>query len=162
MGQAQNGRLYIKYRSSFQKKKTNRRCAKSLQTTSICNSNAKSTLKVTKAKHKNLNFVHFLYRKGPDCLMCQITGKCPVYCSGNLSHSNLFWGSCELWVVSYGPTTVPKSLCALIQTLLGFSHNNFVGVACIVRSHLDYWVCACKSSYCMHSIQVCYRTTAMF
>ena len=37
-----------------------------------------------------------------------------------------------------GPKTVLKSLQVLIHTLLGFSHNNCVGVACIVTPHLDY------------------------
>ena len=39
---------------------------------------------------------------------------------------------------SYGPKTVTKTPRVLIRTLLGFSCNNYVGVARVVRPHLDY------------------------
>ena len=65
MAEVQNGRLYIRYRSNSQK--TKQRGEKSLQTTSLCYSIAKSTLKtpltfskVDKTKHENFDFVHLL------------------------------------------------------------------------------------------------------
>ena len=65
MGQVQNGRLYIRYRSNSQK--TKQRNEKSLETISLCYSIAKSTLKtpltfskVEKTKHENFAFVHLL------------------------------------------------------------------------------------------------------
>ena len=41
-------------------------------------------------------------------------------------------------MANYGLRTVPKLLRILMRMLLGFSHNNFVGVAriYIVRPHL--------------------------
>ena len=66
MAQVQNGRLYIRYRSNSQKK-TKQRSEKSVQTTTLCYSIAKSTLKtpltfskVKKTKHENFDFVHLL------------------------------------------------------------------------------------------------------
>ena len=66
MAQVQNGRLYIRYRSNS-KKKTKQRSEKSLQTTSLCYSIAKSSLKppltfskVEKTKRENFDFVHLL------------------------------------------------------------------------------------------------------
>ena len=61
-------------------------------------------------------------------------------CSANLLHSYMFWASCELRVESYSLKTVPKSFCLLMCTLPNFSSNNCVGMACIVRPHLGYWV----------------------
>ena len=65
MGQVQNGWLYIRYRSSSEKNKAEK--LKRLQTTSLCYSNAKSTLKVLltfnrveKTKLEKFDFVHFL------------------------------------------------------------------------------------------------------
>ena len=65
MEQVQNGRLYIRYTSNSQK--TKQRSEKSLQTTSLCYSIAKPTLKSTltfstveKTKHENFDFVHLL------------------------------------------------------------------------------------------------------
>ena len=137
------------------------RTVKSLQTTSPCYSNAKSTLKVPltfnrvkKTKHKNFNFVLFLSspfffaRHNSKCKQCMQISNIPNNCAANLLHSYLFWASCELWVASYSLKTFPKSLCILMRTLLGFSRNNCVGVArtvYIVRPHLDYWAGAVQA-----------------
>ena len=43
-------------------------------------------------------------------------------------------------MLSYNLKTVPKLLRVLdlMRTLLGFSRNNCMGVACIAKPHLDY------------------------
>ena len=63
LGQVQNGQRYIRYRSSSQKNKAEPEECKSLQTTSLCYSNVKSTLsvpltfnRVEKNKHENFYF----------------------------------------------------------------------------------------------------------
>ena len=65
MAQVQNGRLYISIGAT--PKKTKQRSEKSLQTTLLCYSIAKSTLKTTltfskvkKTKHENFDFVSLL------------------------------------------------------------------------------------------------------
>ena len=145
MGQVQNGHLYIMYKSSSQK--TKQRSSKRLQT------NAKSTLKipltfnkVEKTKLEDFNFVHlfsssfFFARHNPKSIQCIQILNIPNNWSANLLHTYLFWSLCELRVASYGLKTVPKSFRILMHTLLGFSRNNCVGVARIVRPHLDYWM----------------------
>ena len=100
MGQTQNGRLYIMYRSSSQK--TNQRSAKSVQTTvHHCFSNAKITIEVSltfnKAEKTNLynfNFVHlfsFLFiSPNLKSIQCMQILNIPSDCSANLLHSYLF------------------------------------------------------------------------
>ena len=82
--------------------------------------------------------VHLKLRMGQVIRSLQILN-IPNDWSANLLHSYLFWASCELGVMSYALKTLPKSLCVLMRTLLGFSRNNCVGMACIDRPHLDYW-----------------------
>ena len=158
MGQAQNGHLYIRYRSSS--KKMRQRSSKSLQTTSLRYSNAKSSpkalptfSKVEKTKLENFNFVQllsfsssalFFCRHNSKSILCLQILNLPNDCSANLLHSYLFWASCELHVASYNLKTVPTSLCVLMCTLLRFSLNNCVGVARKVRPHLDYWARAVR------------------
>ena len=99
MGKVENGRLYIRYRSSSQKMK--QRSSKSLQTASLCYSNAKSTLlvlltfnRVEKTKHKNFNFVHiflfFIHRRNSKSVCCVRILNIPNNCFANLLHSYLF------------------------------------------------------------------------
>ena len=62
----------------------------------------------------------------------------PNDCSANLLRSYFFKALCKLRVESYGLKTVSKPLHVLMRKLLGFSHNDCVGMAQIVRPHLDY------------------------
>ena len=134
-----------------------RRNSKSLQTTSFCYSNTKSTLKVPltfnkveTTKLENFDFVYllsssssssafFLARHNSISIRSLWILNISNDCLANLLHSYLFWASCELQELSYGLKTVPKSLRVLMRTLLSFSHNNCVSMAHKVRPHLDYW-----------------------
>ena len=124
---------------------------KSLQTTSLCYSIAKSTLKtpltfskVEKTKHKNFDFVHLLssfsfIKHNSKTIRCVQILRTPNDCSDNVDYSYMFWAVYELRLVSYGLKTVSNTLRVLLRTLLSFSRNNCVGMARMVRPHLDNW-----------------------
>ena len=148
MAQVQNGRLYIRYKSNSQK--TKQRSEKSLQTTSFCYSIAKSILKtpptfskVEKTKHENFDFVHLLsssfIKHNSKTIRCVQILNIPNDCSANVDYSYMFWAVYELRLVSYGLKTVSNTLHVLLRTLLIFSRNNCVGMARMVRPHLDNW-----------------------
>ena len=147
MAQVQNGRLYIRYRSNSQK--TKQRSEKSLQTTSLCYSIAKSILKtpltfskVEKTKYENFDFVHLLssfIKHNSKTIQCVQILNIPNDCSANGDYSYMFWAVYELWLASYGLKTVSNTLRVLLRTLLSFSRNNCVGTARMVRPHLDNW-----------------------
>ena len=143
--------LYIRYRSRSGKWK--QRSSESLQTAEHCYSNAKSTLlvplffsTVEQTKHEKFNFVHllcfflsfFLYRINSESIWFLQTINIPNDCFANLLRSYLVWALCELRVASYGLKTISETLHILVRTLLGFSDNNCVSMASIVRSHLEY------------------------
>ena len=133
------------------------RSSKSLQTTSPCYSNAKSALKVSLTFNKvektkleiSILFIFFLLlssfflaKHNPKSIVFsnfKHTKRLPI---ANLLHSYLFCALCDVRVVSYGLKTVPKSLCVLTRTLLGFSCNNCVGHTCLVlpwtTEHVQY------------------------
>ena len=122
MGQVQNGRLYIRYRSNFPE--TKQRSEKSLQTTSFCYSIAKSirkTLltfsKVEKTKHENFDFVHLLslffffsIKHNSKTIRCMQILSIPNDCSANEDYSYLFGAVYELRLASYGLKTVSNTL----------------------------------------------------
>ena len=129
-------------------RKMKQRSSKCLQTTSLSYSNAKSTLKVPltfntleKTKHKNLNFIHlfssscfFLARHNSKSIWCMRILNIPNDCSANLLHSYTVFVLSFVWVTSgdelhVWPKTVHKLLRTLMRILLGFPHNNCVGVA---------------------------------
>ena len=133
---------------------------KSLQTTSLCYSIAKSTLKtpltfskVEKTKHENFDFVHLLsssssffffffffsIKHNSKTIQCVQILRIPNDCSANEDYSYMFWAVYELWLASYGLKTVSNTLRVLLRMLVSFSHNNCVGMARIVRPHLDNW-----------------------
>ena len=101
MAKVQNGRLYIRYRSNSQK--TKQRSEKSLQTTSLCYSIAKSTLKtplrfskVEKTKHENFDFVHLLsssssfIKHNSKTIQCVQILNIPNDCSAHGDYSYMF------------------------------------------------------------------------
>ena len=137
-------------------KKTKQRSEKSLQTTSLCYSIAKSTLKtpltfskVEKTKHENFDFVHILsssfffllsfIKYNSKTIRCVQILNIPNDCSANGDYSYMFWAVYELRLASYGLKTVSNTLRVLLCTLLSFSRNNCVGMARMVRPHLDNW-----------------------
>ena len=153
MAQVQNGRLYIRYRSNSQK--TKQRSEKSLQTTSFCYSIAKSVLKtpltfnkVKKTKHENFDFVHLLLssssfiKHNSKTIRCVRLLRIPNDWSANEDYSYMFWAVYELPLASYDLKTVSNMLRVLLRTLLSFSRNNCLGMARMVRPHLDNWTCA--------------------
>ena len=158
MEQVQNGRLYIRYRSNSQKNEAEE--WKCFQTTSICYSFAKSSLKslinfskVEKTKHENFDFVHLLsssfffflvssfffsIRHNSKTIRCLKILCIPNDCSANEDYSYLFWAVYELRLASSGLKTVSNTLRVLLRTLLNFSWNNCMGMARMVRPHTDY------------------------
>ena len=151
MAQVQNGRLYIRYRRNS--KKTKQRSEKSLQTTSLCYSIAKCTLKtpltfskVKKTKLEKFDFLHllsspsFFIKHNSKTIRCVQILRTPNDCSSNVDYSYMFWAVYELRLASYGLKTVSNTLCVLLRTLLSFSRNNCVGMARMVRPHLDNWM----------------------
>ena len=152
MAQVQNGHLYIWYRSNSQKNGAEE--WKSLQTTSLCYSIAKSTLKtpltfskVDKTKHENFDFVHlsssffffFSIKHNSKTILCVQILSIANDCSANEDYSYMFWAVYELRLASYGLKTLSNTLRVLLRTLLSFSRNNCVGMAHMVRPHLDNW-----------------------
>ena len=141
-GQVRDGYLYMKHRSSS--KKTGQMSAKSY-------SNANSTLKalivnkVEITKLEYFNFIHpfsssfsfFFVRHDSKSIQSLWILNKPNDYSVNLLHSSLFWALCELPVrmMSYGLKLSPKSLHIHKRTLLGLSHNNCAGMACMVATH---------------------------
>ena len=61
----------------------------------------------------------------------------PNDCSANGDFSCMFSAVYELRLASYGLKTVSNTLRVLLRTLLSFSRNNCVGMAGMVRPHLD-------------------------
>ena len=127
------------------------RSAKRIQTISLSYSTVKSTLivlltsiKFEKIKHENFDFVHFLSSfsaHNSKIIQYMQILKIPNDCSANRDYSYLFGASYELYarLVSYGLKTVcPRHFTFLLEHFCNFSHNNCVGVAHIVRPHLDY------------------------
>ena len=87
----------------------------------------------------------------------------------------LFWlGEVyKLEVASYGLKTTSKTIYVHLRMLPGFSHNNCVGLAQIVRPHLDYCECvtgcdefiwnymyASRSSFIIFTINLVHSNTA--
>ena len=61
----------------------------------------------------------------------------PNNCSANVDYSYMFRAVYELPLASYGLKIVSNTLRVLLRTLLSFSRNNCVGMARMVRPHLD-------------------------
>ena len=159
MAQVQNGRLYIRYRSNSQKK-TKQRSEKSLQTTSLCYSIAKFTLKtpltfskVEKTKHKNFDFVHLLssssffffffffsIKHNSKTIQYVQILRIPNDCSANDDYSYMFWAVYELRLASYGLKTVSNTLRVLLRTLLSF-HTIIVWARHVWSGHT--WTTEC-------------------
>ena len=154
----------MKYCSNTQKNEAE--MLKSLQTTSLCYSNAQTTPKVSvifnkieKTKLETFHFVlllssstssfsstSFLAKRNSKGIRSLQILNIPYNCLANLLHSYLLWVSCELWVLSYGLKTILKSLRVLVCTLLNFSFNYCVGVARKVRPHLEFWASTGKAA----------------
>ena len=141
-------------------RKTKQRSEKSLQTTSLCYSIAISTLKtpltfskVEKTKHENFDFVHllsssssfffffffFFIKHNSKTIQCVQILNIPNDCSAHGDYSYRFWAVYELRLASYSLKTVSNTLRVLLRTLLSFSRNDCVGMARMVRPHLDNW-----------------------
>ena len=146
MGQVQNGHLYLRYRSNSQK--TKQRSEKSLQTTSLCYSIAKSTLKTLLTFSEGQEnqtckfrfcsssfFFFFSIRHNSKTIWFVKILNIPNGWSSTVDYSYWFLASSELQLASYGLKTVANTLHILLHTLLKFSRNNCVGVACMFRSH---------------------------
>ena len=126
---------------------------KAYKTTSLCYSIAKSTLKtlltfskVEKTKHENFDFVHllsssffFFIKHNSKTIWCVQILNIPNDCSANVDYSYMFWAVYKLRLASYSLKTVSNTLRVLVRTLLSFSRNNCVGMARMVRPHLDNW-----------------------
>ena len=144
------------------------RSSKNLWETFHCYSNAKPTLLVPltfnrfeKTKLKRFIFVQllsssfffffffflsfFFHKNNSKSIRYLRTINIYMYWTALLTFY-LFWALCELQVASYSLKTVPKSLRVFMSTLLGFSRNNYVGVASMVRPHMDYWACAVQAN----------------
>ena len=163
MGQVQNGHLYISYRSNSQKN-TKQRSERSLQTTSLCYSIAKSTFKtpltsskVEKTKPENFAFVHILSSSSSFFFSIKHYSKTirfvkiwniPNGWPFAVDYSYRFSASCKLQLASYmyGLNTIPNTLRVLLHTLLSFSFNNCVGMACMFRTHRDNWTLALQAA----------------
>ena len=131
---------------------------KSLPTTSLCYSIAKSTLKtlltfskVEKTKHENFSFVHLLsffffsiklYSKTIQFVKIL---NIPNGWSFTVDYFYRFSALCELRLASYGLETVANTLRILLRTLLSFSRNCVV-VARMVRPHPDNWTHALQAA----------------
>ena len=104
--------------------------------------------RVEKTKLENFDFVYlflsFFYRNNLKRVRSLWILNIPNNCSAIVLRSYLFWASCELWVASFGLKRVAETLHVLMRMLLGFSRMNCVGIARIVRPHLDY---------CAHAVQ---------
>ena len=61
----------------------------------------------------------------------------PNDCSVHGDYSYMFSAVYELRLESYGLKTVSNTLRVLLRTLLSFSRDNCVGMARMVRPHLD-------------------------
>ena len=113
--------------------------------------------KVEKTKHENFDLVHlsffffFFFIKhtcNSKLIRCVQILRIPNDCSANVDYSYMFWAVYELRLASYGLKTVSNTLRVLLRTLLSFSRNNCVGMARMVRPHLDNWTRA------LHAVEV--------
>ena len=96
-------------------------------------------------------FICFL----PSSSLCINWKLCDVCdCSANADHSYLIGAACELnWRVMTSKLS-QKYCTSSFEHFFGFSRNYFLGVANMVRPHLDYWM---RSVMCKPSIHASNR-----
>ena len=130
-------------------RKKKQRSEKSLQTTSLCYSIAKSTLKtpltfskVEKNKHENFDFVHLLsffffllsfsfIKHNSKTIRCVQILNIPNDCSADGDYSYMFWAVYELRLASYGLKTV--------STRFAFSFVRFLAFHAIIVWAWHVW-----------------------